>query len=291
VTLLTVIEFDPLLVRVTAFCAPMPPTVTEAQLSEVGLTEALPPEPLLPVPESATVWGLFVASSEMLSVAARAPLTLGLKVREMVQLEDALRLDPQVLLEMVKSPGDVPVTAILLMVMTEPVPLLSVVVCAELDEPTSTDPKEREVGLTVTDPPVPPGAKPDNATVCGLGLAESLKFKVAVRVPLDFGANVMFAVQLAFAARDEPQVFEKILKSAGFAPESVTLVIVITLPLLFVRVTTFCAPMPPTATDAQLRLVGDTEAAEANAVKIRKKKERPASRIDCDARIDVNGTL
>jgi hypothetical protein len=49
--------------------------------------------------------------------------------------------------------------------------------------------------------------------------------------------------------------------------------------------------MPPTATDAQLRLVGDTEAAEAKAVKIRKKKEKPASRIDCDARIDVKGTL
>ena len=55
VTLLKVIEVGPLLVRVAAFCAPMPPTVTEAQLSEVGLTEALPPELLLPVPESATV--------------------------------------------------------------------------------------------------------------------------------------------------------------------------------------------------------------------------------------------
>ena len=38
-----VIEVDPLLVSVAAFCAPMPPTVTDAQLSDVGLTEALPP--------------------------------------------------------------------------------------------------------------------------------------------------------------------------------------------------------------------------------------------------------
>jgi hypothetical protein len=54
-TLLMLIEVDPLLVSVAAFCAPMPPTATDAQLNEVGLTEALPPELLPPVPESATV--------------------------------------------------------------------------------------------------------------------------------------------------------------------------------------------------------------------------------------------
>lgn len=213
-------------------------------------------------------------------MAARDPLTLGLSVSEMVQLEDAARLDPQVLLEMTKSPGSAPVTAMLLRVIAELAPLLSVAVCAELDEPTFTDPKDSEVGLMVTDPLAPPDANPDNPTVCGVGLAESLKFKVAVRVPLVFGAKVMFAVQLAFAARDGPQVFEKMLKSAGFAPESVTLVIVIALPLLLASVTIFCAPMPPTLTDAQLRLVGETEAPDAKAVKKRQKAATLPMRID-----------
>jgi hypothetical protein len=35
-----------------------------------------------------------------------------------------------------------------------------------------------------------------------------LKFSVAVRVPLAFGAKVMFTVQLALAARLDEQVFE-----------------------------------------------------------------------------------
>jgi hypothetical protein len=37
---------------------------------------------------------------------------------------------------------------------------------------------------------------------------------------------------------------------------------------LFVRVTTFCAPLPPTATDAQLRLVGDTVAAKPGTARV-----------------------
>jgi hypothetical protein len=60
------------------------------------------------------------------------------------------------------------------------------------------------------------------------------------------------------------------LKSPGSAPESVMLLIVMALPLLFVSVTTFCAPIPPTETEAQLKLVGETEAAEAMAAQAAK---------------------
>jgi hypothetical protein len=105
-----------------------------------------------------------------------------------------------------------------------------------------------------------------------------LKFKVAVRVPLALGAKVIFAVQLAFAARLDPQVFEKILKSAALVPVMVMLLIVIVLLLLFVSVTTFCPPIPPTATDAQLTLVGETVAATAVPERAMHKLARAASR-------------
>lgn len=106
--------------------------------------------------------------------------------------------------------------------------------------PTETDAQLNEVGLTEAFPPdVPPGAKPDNAAVCGLGVAESLKLSVAVRVPLAAGANVMFAVQLAPAARLVVQVFEKTLKSPVFAPVMVILLIVMVLLPLLVSVMTF----------------------------------------------------
>ena len=105
-----------------------------------------------------------------------------------------------------------------------------------------------------------------------------MKFSVAVRVPLAFGANVMFAVQLAFAARLDVQVLEKILKSPGSAPDTVMLLIVIALLPPLARVTVFCAPTPPTETEAQLRLVGETVAAEANPARARKNAENKATR-------------
>lgn len=125
-----------------------------------------------------------------------------------VQLADAPRLDPQLLLVIRKSPGSAPETEMPLIVIEEPVPLLSVAVCAPLVEPTLTDPNERELGPIVTEPLDPPEPSPVSATACGEFVAESLKLSVAVRVPLAVGAKRMFAVQLAPAARLDPQVFE-----------------------------------------------------------------------------------
>ena len=102
--------------------------------------------------------------SETVRVAARAPVTVGLKETDTVQPEDAARVDPQVLLDMMKSPGLVPVTAMLLMVIEALVPLLRVAVWVALEEPMFTVPNENEVGLMVTEPEVL-GANPERATV------------------------------------------------------------------------------------------------------------------------------
>ena len=69
----------------------------------------------------------------------------------------------------------------------------------------------------------------------------------------------MLAVQLEDAASDDPQVLLKVSKSPGSAPVNPMLLIVIAVVPLFVSVTTFCAPFPPTGTDTQFRVVGETE--------------------------------
>lgn len=131
---------------------------------------------------------------------------VGLNSTEIPQLADAATVEPQALAKMRKSPGLVPESETLLTVIEELVPLVSVDDCTELVEPTFTEPNEREVGLTVALPLVPPGANPDSATDCGEFVAESLKLSVAVRVPLAIGAKAMLAVQLAEAARLVPHV-------------------------------------------------------------------------------------
>lgn len=77
--------------------------------------------------------------------------------------------------------------------------------------PTATEAQLKVEGLTEALPPVvPPVPNPESATVCGLGLALSLKFNVAVRVPLTVGPKTMLTVQLAEAARLVPHVFDEI---------------------------------------------------------------------------------
>jgi hypothetical protein len=133
----------------------------------------------------------------------------------------------------------------------------SVVDFAALLEPRLMVPNARDVGET--DAPTVP--RPERATVWGLGTALSLKFRVAVRVPVVVGANTTLTVQLLDGAKLIPQVFEGILKSAGLAPVSPMLLMLMGVVLLFVSVTTFCPPVFPTGTYAQLTVVGEAETA------------------------------
>jgi hypothetical protein len=82
----------------------------------------------LPVPDNATVWGLFPAESVNASVAVREPVADGVKVMLTVQLADPARDAPQVLAEMVKSAASVLEMLMLLMLMAAVPPLLNVTV-------------------------------------------------------------------------------------------------------------------------------------------------------------------
>lgn len=230
----------------------------------MGLTDALPEPVAAPVPVRATDWGLFVAESVKLSVALRAPLAVGLNTIDAVQDPAAARLVLHVSLAMLKSLAFVPEIATLLIVIDVLCPLDRVAACEALLDPTLVLAKVRLVGLADT---VPLGEvpMPVRVMVWGLPLAESLKFNVADRSPVTFGANTILAVQLDDAANEEPQVLLRIAKSTGFAPLSVTLLMVIAALPLFVSVTTFCAPVWPSCTDTQFRDDGDTETCARSA--------------------------
>jgi len=90
------------------------------------------------VPVNGTVCGLLLAESVNTSVEVRVPGTDGLNTIEALQLADAPRLVPQVLLEMPNSPAFPPVMATELMLMDDAVPLCRVTVWAALVDPTAT---------------------------------------------------------------------------------------------------------------------------------------------------------
>ena len=143
-------------------------------------------------------------------MAERVPDAVGLKTIEAVQLAEAPRLVPQVLLAMLKSPAFAPEIETPPIVIAELVSFDSVAVSAALLDPIEVLPNVRLEGLTETEPDVPPAPPPVNATVCGLLVAESLKFNVAERAPEEVGAKTTVAVQLADAASEVPQVLPEI---------------------------------------------------------------------------------
>jgi hypothetical protein len=200
-TLVMVIEDVPPFLREAVWAAAVEPTLIDPKASDVGLTVTVPGT--TPVPDSATDCGLLLAESVKRSVAVRVPAALGLNTILAVQLPEAARLVPHVLLEIVKSAAFVPEIATLLIVIDVVSLLLKVTDCPTLLEPTVTAANVRLVGLaeTLAEGAVP---FPDSATVWVP--AESLKFNVAVRAPVVVGAKAILAVQLAAAASVAPQV-------------------------------------------------------------------------------------
>jgi hypothetical protein len=91
---------------------------------------------------------------------------------------------------------------VMLLMLSVVLPVLLSVVVSVLEPPIPTLPKFRLAGLNSTTVPVPV-----TLTVCGLPAALSVIDNVPVRVPLCVGLKVTLMVQLASAARLEPQVF------------------------------------------------------------------------------------
>ena len=188
-----------------------------------------------PSPDAATVCGLLVAPSVIVNKATRVPIAVGLKTSVTVHDAPAANVAPQVFFEMLKSPGSVLVRAMLLIGTAAEPMLVSVANFGAPPTPTDTRAQLIVDGLTVR---FPAGAipVPDRATVCGLLLAESVTLRVAVRVPAAAVLKRIVAVQLACAARLDPQVLLEIAKSPALAPAIAKLVNVteVEVPLLSV---------------------------------------------------------
>jgi len=148
----------PVLARVIACAALVVPTAWLAKVRVEGEALALV---VAIVPETATVCGLPVSLSVMVTSAVRVPAAVGLKVIVMEQLAPAATFDPQLLL-WVKSLAFVPDSAILVILKVRFPELASVIACAALAVPTAWLAKVRLEGETPATAAVP---VPDIATI------------------------------------------------------------------------------------------------------------------------------
>ena len=190
------------------------------KLRLVGEAVTEPDVPPVPRPLTAICCGLLPALSVKFSVAVRVPVAVGLKTMFAVQLAEAARVEPQVLLKTAKSPASVPVNPMLLMLIVVLPELVRVATFCAPVLPIATLAQLIEDGEAAAVPPVDVVPVPDSATMSGVPLAELVMVHEAVRLPVAAGLNSMLAVQLADAASDEPQVVEATVKSAASVPVS-----------------------------------------------------------------------
>ena len=170
-------------------------------MAEVGDPEAAASVKSWPVPLSATLCVLPAAPwllSVMLSVPVSGPVAAGEKVTLIVQEPPAATLPPQLLV----SPK-LALMARLVMVSGALPVLLRVTGCDPLVVPAFWLPNVRLGGET---PATGVAAAPVKPTVCGLSEALSVTVKVAVTVPAAPAVKVTSMVQLAPAAKLEPQL-------------------------------------------------------------------------------------
>lgn len=218
-----------------------------------------------PVPVSAIDCGEFAALSVMVTAADTAPVAVGAKCPWMVQLAPTATLDPQVLAN-ANDEALVPVTA-MLMIVNGAVPVLVRVTDFDaLSVPTNCVPYERLVAerdTTGVDMPVP-----FSAIDCGELLALSVMVMVADSAPVSVGVKCPWMVQLAPAARVEPQVSAN-RNDEAFGPVTVMPMIGTDDAPLLVRVTDCDALAVPTCWVPYERLVADREKVEAGGLRAR----------------------
>jgi len=199
-----------------------------------------------PVPERATIWGLPLALSLMLTEAVRLPLAVGVKVTLIVQFPPGATELPQVLV-WAKSLAFVPVIARLArvkaplptlaraMVRTALVVLTDWLAKVRLDGERLTTGEVGAAGVEGpgAEPVGVPGleglgagavAVPERLIVWGLPPALSVILSKADRLPLAVGVKVTLIVQLTPGRTELPQLLVW-RKSPAFAPAIVRLVI------------------------------------------------------------------
>ena len=106
----------------------------------------------------------------------------------------------------------------LLMLISAPPVFVRVATLGPPAFPTATWPQVIEVGETPADPPLD-APEPPRATESAVPELLLEMVQEAARAPAAVGVKTTFAVQLAEAARLDPQVVEETAKSPAFVPE------------------------------------------------------------------------
>jgi hypothetical protein len=248
VTPVTVSGAVPLLVRVTVCPVAGEPTATLPKDTEVGLTEAAG---AMPLPDSATVSAAAAALEAMVSVPVRAPVAPGRKVRLTVQdPPGATVAAPPVA---AKSAPFAP-ESITPETVSGTVPGLdTVTVLAAEVVATSWSPKSTDAGVAVICGSAP---VPVSATVTATPAALLPIVRVAVRAPVAPGVKATLTVQVAPGATAAAQ--PAAVKSAAFAPPTVSPVMFSGLLPGLDTVTVWAAEVLPTSWSANVRAAGAT---------------------------------
>jgi hypothetical protein len=167
----------------------------------------------VPVPASATVWGLVASLSDTLNVPVTYPRTVGVNVTNIEQVPPAATGNPFVqVVARVLANGPVSDRAGLPSVRVAPVLFVRVILVVALVVPIAWPPNVTELGVNAT-PLVPVPVIPTN---CGLPGSLSLITREPFFAPAVCGLNTTLIVQLALAARGLPaagQVLAEIPKS------------------------------------------------------------------------------
>lgn len=157
-----------------------------------------------PVPLNFAVCGLLVAVSVSVKVALRAPVAEGINVTAIVHVPPGSKLLQ--LLVWPKSEGLIPPNAMLLKLTATFSWLVTRMFFGALVVPTICPPKLTAVGFRLT------GCRPvpETLIVCGLLLALSTMFTVAVCFPAVVGAKVTVIVHCPLAGMLLPQVLTSV---------------------------------------------------------------------------------
>jgi hypothetical protein len=248
-------------VRVNVTGAPQNPTAIVPKFRLEGLSVT---EPATPVPVSVACCGLVAPLSATLRVADREPVAPGVNVTMIVQEDEAARELPHVPPVLEKSPPFVPINVTTMLVTDTAVVFESVNVAQVVGIPTITEPQPWLVGETVTDPVAFP--VPLSAEVCGLAPSPPLyeTLRVVDREPVAPGVKVTVKVQAAFAARvplaapQDPVPVLLIVKSLGFPPVVVGLMLVAVVLEPFVSVNVTGELDDPRLTEPKLSVAGES---------------------------------
>src|SRR5579862_1049570 len=147
-----------------------------------------------PVPCSVITWGLDGALSEIVTVAVRAPLPVGVKVALIEQCAPAVIGELHVL-ETAKSPLSAPPLTMPVMVSGALPLFVSVTVCEALVDPT---PAPEYVKVAAERSAVGCSSPcPDKVMDWGLSSASSVSVTAALRAPAALGLNVTLTVHVS----------------------------------------------------------------------------------------------